>query len=182
MPNDLEYLDVNDDVGGTEETDNSGGIGAFLASESFFVNFLSYTKVGIYTKGLTMFVKGLLNNNAVEKEEIPNYPFSDPAKLKKHISNLLMVDSVLKAHQIKMLIVSFPFPGNDDKVAEKYYNGFIDQLKINHFNFMDANTICQKLPLRQQIVSKLDMHPSVQLQKMVADSIYKRLIADSWIQ
>ncbi len=42
-------------------------------------------------------------------------------------------------------------------------------------------TICKQLKRRQQVVSALDGHPSVKVQQMVTDSIFKRLKDDSWI-
>lgn len=92
-----------------------------------------------------------------------------------------MINKELKEHNIKLLIVSFPFPGNEDTVAEKHYNDFIQQLKINGLNYLDANTICKQLKPKQQIISTMDMHPSVKLQQMVTDSIFKRLKDDFWI-
>lgn len=179
VPNDLEYLDVNDEDTQPEETSEEGGIGAFFIKESFLVNFISYTRAGQLLQGLIGLFSGA---NNTEPEPIPVYPFSDTTKLNKHISNLKMIDKELKEHNIKLLIVSFPFPGNEDKLAEKYYNNFVQQLKINSFNYLDANTIGKQLGRRQQIVSSLDGHPSVKLQKLVTDSIYKRLQADSWIK
>lgn len=179
VPNDLEYLDKNEDAASTDATPVNNGVRAFFVRESFFVNFLSYTIIGDIA---SVFFGIFDGSNVNKKDEKPNYPFSDAVKLKKHISNLLMVDSVLKAHDIKLLIVSFPYPGQNDTTANRYYNGFINQLKINHFNYMDAKPICNKLPLHKQVVSPLDGHPSLQVQKLVVDSIYNRIVADSWIK
>lgn len=181
VPNDLEYLDKNDDanqINESEEINNSNSIANFFIKESFFINFISYTHAGILMQGLAAFFSSS-NNNEIEQE--PIYPFSDSAKLRKHLSNLLMIDKELKEHQIKLLIVSFPFPGNEDSKAAYYYQQFIKQLKLTNLNYLDAMPICNQLKRRQQIVSTLDGHPSVKVQQMVTDSIFKRLKDDSWI-
>lgn len=178
VPNDLEYLDVNENTntnqlaGTTEET--SGGIRDFFVRESFFINFLSYTIAG----DIFRFLGKAFSGERIE--ETRNYPFSDSVKLRKHLSNLSQEYEFLKENNIKMIIISFPYPGQDDSILIKYYNGFIEQLKINKLPFLDANPICNKLALRQQVVNSLDGHPSIKVHKMVADSLYKRLKDDGW--
>ncbi len=181
VPNDLEYLDNNDETNQIEEAEeinNSNGFVDFFIKESFFINFLSYTIIGDAVRGIAGILSGTINTQI---NEIPNYPYSDSAKLRKHFSNLLMIDKELKEHQIKLLIVSFPFPGNEDSKAAYYYQQFIKQLKLTNLNYLDAMPICNQLKRRQQIVSTLDGHPSVKVQQMVTDSIFKRLKDDSWI-
>jgi hypothetical protein len=181
VPNDLEYLDNNDETNQIEEAEeinNSNGFVDFFIKESFFINFLSYTIIGDAVRGIAGILSGTINTQI---NEIPNYPYSDSAKLRKHFSNLLMIDKELKEHQIKLLIVSFPFPGNEDSKADYYYQQFIKQLKLSKLNYLDAMPICNQLKRRQQVVSALDGHPSVKVQQMVTDSIFKRLKDDSWI-
>ena len=181
VPNDLEYLDNNDETNQIEETEeinNSNGFVDFFIKESFFINFLSYTIIGDAVRGIAGILSGTINTQI---NEIPNYPYSDSAKLRKHFSNLLMIDKELKEHQIKLLIVSFPFPGNEDSKADYYYQQFIKQLKLSKLNYLDAMPICNQLKRRQQVVSALDGHPSVKVQQMVTDSIFERLKDDSWI-
>lgn len=181
VPNDLEYLDNNDETNQIEETEeinNSNGFIDFFIKESFFINFLSYTIIGDAVRGIAGILSGTINTQI---NEIPNYPYSDSAKLRKHFSNLLMIDKELKEHQIKLLIVSFPFPGNEDSKADYYYQQFIKQLKLSKLNYLDAMPICNQLKRRQQVVSALDGHPSVKVQQMVTDSIFERLKDDSWI-
>lgn len=181
VPNDLEYLDNNDETNQIEETEeinNSNGFIDFFIKESFFINFLSYTIIGDAVRGIAGILSGTINTQI---NEIPNYPYSDSAKLRKHFSNLLMIDKELKEHQIKLLIVSFPFPGNEESKADYYYQQFINQLKLSKLNYLDAMPICNQLKRRQQVVSALDGHPSVKVQQMVTDSIFKRLKDDSWI-
>lgn len=181
VPNDLEYLDNNDETNQIEEAEeinNSNGFIDFFIKESFFINFLSYTIIGDAVRGIAGILSGAINTQI---NEIPNYPYSDSAKLRKHFSNLLMIDKELKEHQIKLLIVSFPFPGNEDSKADYYYQQFIKQLKLSKLNYLDAMPICNQLKRRQQVVSALDGHPSVKVQQMVTDSIFKRLKDDSWI-
>ncbi len=181
VPNDLEYLDNNDETNQIEEAEeinNSNGFVDFFIKESFFINFLSYTIIGDAVRGIAGILSGTINTQI---NEIPNYPYSDSAKLRKHFSNLLMIDKELKEHQIKLLIVSFPFPGNEDGKANYYYQQFIKQLKLSKLNYLDAMPICNQLKRRQQVVSALDGHPSVKVQQMVTDSIFKRLKDDSWI-
>ena len=181
VPNDLEYLDNNDETNQIEEAEeinNSNGFVDFFIKESFFINFLSYTIIGDAVRGIAGILSGTINTQI---NEIPNYPYSDSAKLRKHFSNLLMIDKELKEHQIKLLIVSFPFPGNEDSKADYYYQQFIKQLKLSKLNYLDAMPICNQLKRRQQVVSALDGHPSVKVQQMVTDSIFERLKDDSWI-
>ena len=181
VPNDLEYLDNNDETNQIEEAEeinNNNGFIDFFIKESFFINFLSYTIIGDAVRGIAGVLSGTINTQI---NEIPNYPYSDSAKLRKHFSNLLMIDKELKEHQIKLLIVSFPFPGNEDSIADYYYQQFIKQLKLSKLNYLDAMPICNQLKRRQQIVSTLDGHPSVKVQQMVTDSIFERLKDDSWI-
>ncbi len=181
VPNDLEYLDNNDETNQIEEAEeinNSNGFIDFFIKESFFINFLSYTIIGDAVRGIAGILSGTINTQI---NEIPNYPYSDSAKLRKHFSNLLMIDKELKEHQIKLLIVSFPFPGNEDGKANYYYQQFIKQLKLSKLNYLDAMPICNQLKRRQQVVSALDGHPSVKVQQMVTDSIFERLKDDSWI-
>ena len=181
VPNDLEYLDKNDETNQSnesDETNNRNGITSFFVRESFYINFISYTRAGVLLQILATLLSGANND---EIEQSPSYPFSDSTKLRKHISNLLMINQELKEHNIKLLIVSFPFPGNDDVDAEKFYKGFIQQLKSTNLNYLDAFPICNQFKLREQKVSSLDGHPSTKVQKMVADSIFKRLKDDSWI-
>ncbi len=129
VPNDLEYLDNNDETNQIEEAEeinNSNGFVDFFIKESFFINFLSYTIIGDAVRGIAGILSGTINTQI---NEIPNYPYSDSAKLAKHISNLLMINQELKEHNIKLLIVSFPFPGNEDSCKE-YYQRFNSAVKI----------------------------------------------------
>ncbi|MFN8238873.1 MAG: hypothetical protein U0T77_11940 [Chitinophagales bacterium] len=189
VPNDLEYIDTNTDKAANTSSSVStitqdkpgilGKIGTFLANESFFVNFLSYTGFGNAVKFIPILIK---NSNKLDSMGNSNkYPFSDSLQLKQHIKNLVWLDSVESSNNVKLLILSFPLPGNDDPVMDNYYNNFITQLKLHNLNYLDALPICKQLSVRKQIVSKLDKHPSILLQKMVTDTLYKRLKNDHWL-
>lgn len=171
VPNDLEYMkNENSD----ENISNNQFEPGFFINESFFINFLSYTQIGGY-------FKYVLSTHKFKVEQQRDYPFSDTTLLNTHISNLYFIDSMCTIKNINLLIVSYPFPGITDTVAKRYYRNFISKLKENNLNYLDAEPICDLLPPRKQIVNKFDMHPSKQVQKMVADSIYERIKRDGWL-
>ncbi len=174
VPNDLEYIVKKDDNVNMDELQQKNG---FFKQESFFINFLSYTIVGhIYNSIASIFTLNATTQNK------PEYAFSNEADLKLHIQNLHYMDSAIQKNNIKFLVLSFPFPSDVDPIARKYYNLFIEQLKVQHINYLDAAPICDLLSSRKQIVSTLDRHPSKEIQKMVADSLYQKLKKDKWIE
>ncbi|MBK9328960.1 MAG: SGNH/GDSL hydrolase family protein [Sphingobacteriales bacterium] len=185
VPNDLEYIETNPDTNTTSDSNASPdkpGIfskaATFLVNESFFINFLSFTGFGNAVKAIPFLLKNW--NKLDNLENARKYPFSDSLQLKQHIKNLVWLDSTESSQNVQMLILSFPLPGNNDPVMDRHYNNFIEQLKIHNLNFLDVLPICKQLPVRKQIVSKLDKHPSVLLQKMVTDSLYSRLKKEHW--
>lgn len=190
VPNDLEYLDrekseqskASDEIEfSSNESQEPGclfGLFSFLKQESFFVNFLSYTFIGEMTSGIYYSLTSSKSKLQSKPNEI--YPFSDSLLLDLHLKNLIWMDSVFNQENVHFLLVSFPYPGNKDKVAENYYEGFISRLKQTGINLLDANYLCKKLPVRKQIVSNLDRHPSVLMNKEITDSIYHRLRQEGW--
>ncbi len=191
VPNDLEYIDTNTNTAGNTSNGSAGSavspdkpgmfgkIGTFLADESFFINFLSFTGFGNTVKFIPFLLKNWNKQNGIEHAN--KYPFSDSLQLKQHIKNLVWLDSVESSKNVKLLILSYPLPGNDDPEMDKYYNNFINQLKTHNLNYLDALPICKQLSVRKQIISKLDKHPSILLQKMVTDSLYTRLKKEHWL-
>ena len=191
VPNDLEYIDMNANANtgnnnmpaGSAATPDEPGwlsrIGTFFVNESFFINFLSFTGFGNTIKFIPFLIKNINKLDSIDNAE--KYPFSDSLQLKQHIKNLVWLDSVESSKNVKFLILSFPLPGNDDPEMDKYYNNFISQLKLHNLNYLDVLPICKQLSVRKQIVSKLDKHPSVLLQKMVTDTLYKRLKNEHWL-
>lgn len=189
VPNDLDYIaadnemnkkDISKDkiIPVEQKPDIFCRMGAFLVRESFFINFLSYTTIGGIIQSIYFSIK--------KEETIQNIKninpseFSDTAQLNQQLINLVWFDSVSRSKNIKMMILSFPYLGQNDKIFNKNYDNFINGLIRCKLDFMDARPVCNNIKLRQQVVSTLDKHPSVIINQIIADSLFNKLKRNGW--
>jgi hypothetical protein len=96
--------------------------------------------------------------------------YTNPAALSLHLSDLKQFVSFANEHRVPLLVVAFPHLVNTEasrRLIEPVIRFFEDQ----RIPLLDVSPIVERLKLRDRIANQNDAHPSVLLNRLVADSL-----------
>ena len=107
--------------------------------------------------------------------------YNDPDSWWLHKQQLLQIYKGAKSEQIPFLVIVFPsmeYPEKTKVVTDRV----IDLFEQQHVPVLDVSELIRGIPARDLMVSPTDPHPSEFANKLVAEALYKMLIAEGIVQ
>ncbi len=95
--------------------------------------------------------------------------------LSKHKDDLGMFISYAKGNAIQLIVVVFPFLTEVETSDAMYVNDIVKYFNDNKISVINVSRLVKDIPVNERIVNRNDSHPSVKLNKIVAQEILNKL-------
>lgn len=101
--------------------------------------------------------------------------YNDKLILKEHLNEIQRFIDYANENKIELLIVIFPLMQRLEESKAIYINKFANYLTNQNVNFIDVAELIDHLPIEQRIINNNDSHASVEVNRILAEEIYKKI-------
>ncbi len=102
-----------------------------------------------------------------------NQAYKNDHILSKHKEELKLFIDYARENSIQLIVVIFPFLTDVEMSDSMYMNDITDFFQDNKIRFINVSHLVRDIPVSERIVNKNDGHPSIKVNKIVAQEILK---------
>jgi len=95
--------------------------------------------------------------------------------LSKHKDDLGMFINYAKGNSIQLIVVVFPFLTDIETSDSMYVDDIVKYFSDNHISVINVSPLAKGIPIDERIVNRNDSHPSIKLNRIVAQEIVNKL-------
>jgi len=137
-----------------------------IIANSYFLNFIYWTiPQKEISNQYTDFLVSCYENSTIRDE---------------HLRDLYSFIKISKTYNVKLIVMLVPNLSRQE-ISDKYLP-FVENLFVNNdIPVLNVSDLIRDMKMHKRIVNKNDGHPSVIVNKMMAEELYKMLIAENYI-
>jgi hypothetical protein len=95
--------------------------------------------------------------------------------LSMHKDDLALFINYAKKNSIQLIVVVFPFLTDIETSDSMYVNDIVNYFEDNKVSIINVSLLIKEIPIHERIVNRNDSHPSVKLNRIVAQEILNKL-------